>query len=134
MMPKDFRPKVGGRRVLVVEDNTDSAESMQMLLQIFGHEVAVAYSGGMGVELARGFLPEIVLCDVGLPGDLDGYDVARALRGNPATDVYLVALTGYGSEEDRRQAESAGFDLHLTKPVSPERLEQLLSTVPIRAH
>ena len=128
-------PKNSARRVLVIEDNPDSAESMQMLLEIFGHKVAVAHSGGRGVELAKGFRPDIVLCDLGLPGEMNGFDVARALRGDPAiTGAFLVALTGYGRDEDRRQSESAGFDLHLTKPVSPEDLEKVLSATPGRAH
>lgn len=129
----DQGSRSAGRRILVIEDNADSAESMQMLLEILGHQVAIAHSGGQGVELARGFHPDVILCDLGLPGDMDGYDVARALRDDPSvTGALLVALTGFGAEEDRRRAATAGFDLHMTKPVSPEHLEKLLSGVPAR--
>jgi CheY-like chemotaxis protein len=80
------------------------------------------------------FHPDIVFCDIGLPGGLDGYAVARALRGEPAgSSACLIALTGYGQEEDQRRAHAAGFDLHLTKPVDPDALEQLLSNLPARA-
>jgi CheY-like chemotaxis protein len=109
-------------RVLVVEDNRDSADSLRMLLELFGHDVAMAYTGPDGVDAARQTPPDVVLCDIGLPG-MDGFAVATALRGNPATaDVRLIAITGYGREEDVRRAREAGFNHHLVKPVDPERL------------
>jgi PAS domain S-box-containing protein len=116
------------RRVLVIEDNTDCAGSMQQLLELSGHEVTVAPAGEPGVEAARRFHPDVVLCDIGLPGDMDGYAVARALRQDAAfRATYLVALTGYGQEEDCRRSREAGFDVHLTKPIDPVYLEALLA-------
>jgi PAS domain S-box-containing protein len=114
-------------RVLVVEDNRDAADSLKMLLELYGYEVAVAYSGPDGVRAAGEHRPEVVICDVGLPG-MDGYRVAQALRGNPATSAArLIALTGYGQDEDRRRAKAAGFDEHLTKPADPATLEALIA-------
>jgi signal transduction histidine kinase len=115
-------------RILVVEDNPDAAETLRDLLELSGHEVAVAYSGPAGVATAREFWPEVVLCDLGLPG-MDGCAVAAELRRDPATAAArLIAVTGYGQEEDRRRCREAGFDLCLTKPVDPTQLERLLAT------
>jgi two-component system CheB/CheR fusion protein len=114
-----------GRRVLVVDDNVDTAESMVLLLRLRGHEVQVAFSGPAALEAAAAFEPEIVLLDIGLPG-LDGYEVARSLRQDRKAKLVLVALTGYGQEEDRRLAREAGFDYHLTKPVDPAVIYELL--------
>jgi CheY-like chemotaxis protein len=116
----------GGRRVLVVEDNVDSAESMQLLLELSGYHVEIAHDGPSGLDAASRFQPEIVLCDIGLPGGMDGYEVARRLRAVESR-ARLIALTGYGQEEDQRRAREAGFDLHLTKPVDPVALERLLA-------
>jgi CheY-like chemotaxis protein len=97
------------------------------LLESSGHEVAVAYSGHDGVQAAEQYRPDVVLCDIGLPG-LDGYSVAGELRRHPATaKARLIAVTGYGQEEDRRRARQAGFDHHLTKPVDPDALLELLA-------
>ncbi len=124
----------GSRRVLVIEDNADAAESLQMLLEISGFEVATAADGSAGLATARRFRPDVVLCDIGLPGGLDGYAVARELRADPALQpVHLIALTGYGQAEDRRRAYAEGFDLHLTKPVDPVALKDLLTPAPERA-
>jgi CheY-like chemotaxis protein len=113
-------------RVLIVEDNRDAADSLQMLLELLGHAVAVAYTGTDGVRLAREWRPDVVLCDIGLPG-LDGYGVADELRHDPATaGARLVAVTGYGQDEDRLRSRQAGFDHHLTKPVDPAALQPLL--------
>ncbi len=113
-------------RILVVEDNRDTADSLRMLLELLGHEVAVAYTGPDGVQKAREFRPDVVLCDIGLPG-LDGYAVAGELRRDPATaGAHLIAITGYGREEDRQRSRQAGFDHHLTKPVDPRDLQPLL--------
>jgi len=113
--------------VLVVEDQRDAAASLRMLLEMLGHETRVAYTGPDGVRAAEEWRPDIVLCDIGLPG-LDGYGVARELRLNPITaHVRLLALTGYGTDEDRRLTREAGFDLHLTKPVAPEILQDVLA-------
>lgn len=117
------------RRVLLIEDNVDAAESMRMLLDLLGHEVAVAHDGPAGLEAARRLKPEIVLCDIGLPDDMDGYEVARAFRRDPEiAKTYLVALTGYGQQEDQERARAAGFDLHAVKPVDLPLLEQVLAT------
>jgi PAS domain S-box-containing protein len=114
-------------RILVVEDNRDAANSLRVLLELLGHQVAVAYSGPEGVSAARQERPDVVLCDIGLPG-LNGYGVARALRQDPTTAATrLIAVTGYGSDEDRRLSREAGFDLHLTKPVDPLDLQPLLA-------
>jgi PAS domain S-box-containing protein len=116
----------GGRRVLVVDDNRDSADSMTLLLGLKGHSVRTAYDGSQAIEEARSFHPDLVLLDIGLPG-LDGYEVARRLRAETGLDATLVATTGWGHVEDKRRASEAGFDFHLTKPVSIEALERFLS-------
>jgi CheY-like chemotaxis protein len=117
------------RRILVVEDYRDGAEALRDLLELAGHEVAVAYSGPDGVAAARWFRPEVVLCDLALPG-MDGCAVAAELRRDPTTAAArLLAITAYGEEEDRRRSRAAGFELHLTKPVDPEELEEILATV-----
>jgi signal transduction histidine kinase len=117
------------KRVLVVEDNKDAADSLRMLLELRGYEVAVAATGTEGVRLGREWGPQVVLCDIGLP-ELDGYGVARQLRADPATArTCLIAVTGYGQEEDRRRSREAGFDHHLVKPADPAVLERLLAAV-----
>jgi PAS domain S-box-containing protein len=114
------------RRVLIIEDNVDAAESLRELLELSGHEIAVAYSGPEGLERARGFKPEVVLCDIGLPG-MDGYEVARRLRADEALrETLLVALSGYALPEDVERARQAGFERHLAKPPSLAKLAQLM--------
>jgi two-component system CheB/CheR fusion protein len=114
------------RRVLVVDDSGDAAQSLAMLLRIQGHDVTVALDGPGALEAARQHRPEVVLLDIGLPG-VDGYEVAARLRREPGTQgAFLVAMTGYGQEEDRRRSREAGFDCHLVKPVDPEDLRRLL--------
>jgi CheY-like chemotaxis protein len=116
-----------GRRVLIIEDNLDIAESLQELIMDFGHETRIAGRGAEGVGLARSFHPDIVLCDIGLPGGMDGYAVARTLREDPALQgITLIALTGYGQGEDRRRVQEAGFDRHLIKPVDIGLLQSIL--------
>ena len=115
------------RRVLVIEDNLDAAESLREVLELAGHAVEVALSGAEGIEKARAFRPDVVLCDIGLPG-MNGYEVARAMRADPALrGVTLVALTGYAAPEDMAKTREAGFDLHLAKPPSAEKLEEALA-------
>jgi two-component system CheB/CheR fusion protein len=140
MLPEDAaakaaeQPGARRRRVLVIEDNEDAAETTQMLLEMFGHEVTIARSGGEGITEALARPPDVILCDLTLSGDVDGYGVARALRANPATTAtYLVAVTGHGMEEDQRRTRDAGFDLHLTKPVDPGRLQQVVASAQPRA-
>jgi CheY-like chemotaxis protein len=113
-------------RVLAVDDNRDSADSMAMLLRLWGHEVQVAYDGPSALTLAQEHKPEVVLLDLGLP-KMTGYEVARRLREELGlTGAMFVALTGYGQEKDRRLTEEAGFCEHLVKPVEPAALEGLL--------
>ncbi len=120
------------RRILVVDDNVDTAQSMALLLRLKGHQVEVAHDGPAALEAARSFEPEVVLLDIGLPG-LDGYEVAKRLREEARlAKALLVALTGYGQEEDRRRARYAGFDHHFTKPVDPTVLYKLISGAPAR--
>jgi len=122
-------PEPGPRRILVIEDNDDMRQMLRMTLAVAGREVFEAQDGMSGIARAAQARPDVVLVDVGLP-DIDGYEVARRLRAQPdGRDVRLIALTGYGQEEDRRRASEAGFDAHLTKPVAPEVLEQALMEV-----
>jgi CheY-like chemotaxis protein len=115
-------PKKHPLQILVVEDNEDAAESLRLFLEFYGYEVSLAYTGPDGVEAAKAVRPDVVLCDIGLPG-MDGFQVASTLRRTPETAaVRLIAVTGYGQEEDRRRALEAGFDVHLVKPVDPQKL------------
>ncbi len=115
------------RRVLVIEDNPDAADSLREVLELGGHEVAVASDGAEGLAKARAHPPEVVLCDIGLPG-MDGYEVARAIRADPAlSSILLIALTGYAMAKDVDRAREAGFDQHLAKPPSLEALEAALT-------
>ncbi|HVE70338.1 MAG TPA: MASE1 domain-containing protein [Thermoanaerobaculia bacterium] len=114
------------RRVLVVEDNADARDMLVILLRRAGHDVRAASDGVAAISAAEAFVPEIVLLDVGLPG-LDGYGVARKLRSSPrVSDAMLVALTGYGQDEDRERAFAAGFDHHLLKPAEPAAVLELI--------
>jgi PAS domain S-box-containing protein len=118
------------RRMLIVDDNVDAAESMAMLQQLRGHDTRTAHTGPAAVELAAAFEPEVVLLDIGLPG-MDGYQVARRVRAMPGMEkVFLVAMTGYGSDEDRRRAKEAGFDEHMAKPADLELLREWLRARP----
>jgi two-component system CheB/CheR fusion protein len=115
-----------GQRVLVVDDNHDSAESLAMLLHMRGHEVRTAHDGPEALESARAFHPEVVLLDIGLPG-MNGYEVARRMRAMPELkDALLIAQTGWGQEEDRRRSMEVGFNAHLVKPIDPAALQELL--------
>jgi len=115
------------RRVLVVEDNVDAAESLAEALALGGHEVVVAFRGGEGIEKARAWRPDVLVCDIGLP-DMEGHEVARTFRGDPELrTVYLVALSGYALPDDVRKASEAGFHEHLAKPPNLAKLKDLLS-------
>lgn len=119
-------PAPTARRVLVVDDNIDAAETLGMLLELSGHQVSLAHSGPDAVDAVRSFAPDLVFLDIGLPG-LDGYGVARAVRGDASiTQPRLVALTGWGTDEDRRRAREAGFDGHLVKPVEAASVTRAL--------
>jgi CheY-like chemotaxis protein/two-component sensor histidine kinase len=118
------------RRLLVIEDNPAVAESLMKLLSLGGHEVRVFPDGPSALEGLTGYRPEIVILDIGLPG-MDGYEVAQAIRKRSGTDsIVLIALTGYGQDQDRRRSLEAGFDYHLTKPVDPPALFSLISSAP----
>jgi PAS domain S-box-containing protein len=117
------------RRILVLDDNRDSAESLAMLLRLVGHDVRTVHDGRQALVVAEIYSPDLVLLDIGLPG-MDGYEVARRLRAQPwIGQTKLVALTGFGGEEDRRQAQSAGLDHHLVKPVDFDALRELLAAL-----
>jgi CheY-like chemotaxis protein len=117
------------RRILVLDDNRDSAESLAMLLRLVGHDVRTVHDGRQALVVAEIYGPDLVLLDIGLPG-MDGYEVARRLRAQPwIGQTNLVALTGFGGEEDRRQAQSAGLDHHLVKPVDFDALRELLAAL-----
>jgi CheY-like chemotaxis protein len=113
------------RQVLVVDDNRDAADSLAQLVTLFGHRVAVAYDGPTALISARECEPDVVLCDIGLPG-MDGYEVARRMRAEHPP-VRMVAISGYAQAEDRRQAAEAGFEAHLAKPPKPDEIQRLLS-------
>jgi len=115
------------RRILLVDDSADAAFAMSMLLEALGHEVRTEHDGACALNSIDDFKPDVVVLDIGLPG-MNGFEVAREMRKRDATrDVLLLALTGYGSAADRQTAIDAGFDHHLTKPVSLGDLEALLT-------
>jgi CheY-like chemotaxis protein len=117
------------RRVLIIEDQADAAQSLREALELCGHEVQVTDNGPAGLSRAREFRPEVVLCDIGLPG-MDGYQVARVFRADESLkDMFLVALSGYALPEDLQRAAEAGFDRHLAKPPRLDQLEELLSSL-----
>jgi CheY-like chemotaxis protein len=126
-------PSVNGHgktrsRILVVDDNADSARGLARLLKLLGHEVRTAHDGREAIAVAQSYRPDIVLLDIGLPG-MDGYDVARALRKDVVCrDMVIIAVSGYGQDEDRRRSQEAGFDFHLVKPIDHDALLTLLST------
>jgi PAS domain S-box-containing protein len=125
----DARVPGAGMKILVVDDNRDAADSCATLLELSGHHVQTAYTGRQGLELAETFRPHAALLDIGLP-DFDGYQLATAIRAAPwGRNILLVAVTGWGQEEDRRRAFEAGCDHHLTKPIAAEAVESLLQAV-----
>jgi CheY-like chemotaxis protein len=113
-------------RILVVDDNLDSAKSMALLLKLMGHEVCLAHDGLEAVEVAVRERPEVIMLDIGLPGQ-DGYQACRLIRREGLDDELIVALTGYGQDEDRARSMAAGFNNHLVKPVSLEMIQELLT-------
>ena len=122
----------GGWRlqVVVIDDHPDNADLMALLIEACGHDARAAYSGDAGLSLARAQRPDVMFVDVGMPG-MNGYDVAAAVRRDPAlSGVRLVAVTGYGRDEDRARAIAAGFDLHLVKPVDEAELRAILAAFP----
>ena len=124
--PQLVEPRFCNRRILIVEDNRDAQEALSCLLKLWGHEVIAASDGESGIQCALELRPDVALVDLGLP-KIDGYEVARRVRAALGlTSPLLIALTGYGAPEQRSQALAAGFDLHIVKPVEPERLAELL--------
>jgi CheY-like chemotaxis protein len=122
-MPKHFR-------ILVVDDNQDSALSLAMMLSIMGHETRTAHDGESAVASAESFLPDVVLLDIGLP-KLNGYEVAQRIREQPwGAAMFLIAVTGWGQEEDRQRSSEVGLNVHMVKPVEPSALEKLLAELP----
>lgn len=114
------------KRILVVDDNRDAAETLASLLEIFGYEAQVSFDGGNALRIAEAFRPDVAVLDIGMPG-MDGYELASRLREKPwALHTILVAHTGWGSGEDVRRSLSAGFDHHLTKPLDPHVLMRLI--------
>jgi CheY-like chemotaxis protein len=123
--PTPAPPTTAARRLLVVDDNEDAANTVAELLQMAGNEVAVASDGLSAVEKTREFRPDVVLLDIGLP-DINGYEVARRIRKlEGVRQPILIALTGWGQQQDKQAAADAGFDHHWTKPVDPARLLEL---------
>jgi two-component system CheB/CheR fusion protein len=119
-------PVSEGMRVLVVDDSADSARSLGSLLELLGHEVEVAHGGPEALEIVASRPPEVAVLDIGMPG-MDGFELARRLRERfPPEELLLVAVTGWGKDEDRRRSREAGFDHHLVKPARPADLQQLL--------
>lgn len=122
-MPKPL--PAGGVKVLVADDNRDAADSLERILSLYGYEVQVAYDGRAAIDLEGAFQPRVAVLDIGMPG-ANGFEVARSIRRRRNGAVTLIALTGWGQEGDRRRAMDAGFDYHLTKPVDPQALNDLL--------
>jgi len=114
-------------RILIVDDNRDGADSLSEILRLMGHDTRTAYDGQEGMDVAAAFQPGVVVLDIGLP-TLNGYDVCRRIREQPwGKGVVLIALTGWGQDDDRRRSQDAGFDHHLVKPLDPEALMKLLA-------
>jgi DNA-binding response OmpR family regulator len=125
-IPDSARSRPQGRRVLVVDDNDDSADSLALLLRIDGHETSVAYNGAEAVRLAESFRPDVVILDIGLP-ILTGHHVAKLIRAQPwGRDMLLIALTGWGQGEDRKRSAETGIDHHLVKPADTDELRRLI--------
>ena len=120
------------RRLLVVDDHRESADTLAMLLTVMGHEVETAYEGSAAIELAARTKPDAVLLDIGLPV-MNGYEVARALRNSmDGSRLVLIAVSGYGQDDDRRRSREAGFDHHLVKPVGPVELADIIDAIPVK--
>ena len=114
-------------RILIVDDNRDSADTLSMMLRLTGNDTRTAYDGQEGVDLAGDFRPDLLLFDIGLP-KLDGYEACRRIREQPwGAGMILIAVTGWGQDEDRQRSREAGFAFHLVKPVAPDVLEKLLA-------
>jgi two-component system, chemotaxis family, CheB/CheR fusion protein len=117
------------RRILLIEDNSDSAEVLQTFLEINGHEITVKSNAAEGLTAARTTIPDVIICDISLSDDLDGYDVAEEIRRHDGDlkSVFLIALSGFGRPEDKEKSKSAGFNEHLTKPTDFDALIELIN-------
>jgi CheY-like chemotaxis protein len=123
----DLRPKSSRKRVLVVDDNRDAAVSLAMMLKLMDNEAKTAFDGLEALDVAAAYKPDLILLDIGMP-KMNGYETARHIRQQSwAEGITLVALTGWGQDEDRRKSQEAGFDFHMTKPIEPRALEKLLA-------
>ena len=130
--PRDLGARGPRHRILVADDNHDSVTTLSLMLEVMGHEVQVAHDGLQTVELAESFRPDAILMDIGMPG-LNGFDACQRIRTRPwARDVFIVALTGWGQDEDKVRSRDAGFDRHLVKPVEPAMLEKMIFALPAR--
>jgi CheY-like chemotaxis protein len=128
LAPQPFPAPATARRVLVADDNRDGAEIMSLLLQQYGYEVAVAHAGPEALTVAAQSRPDIAILDIGMPG-MSGYEVARRIRAEAwGKRILLIALTGWGQEEDKKRAFESGFDHHLIKPIDPDELEALMAS------
>lgn len=120
------------RRILIADDNRDSADSLALLLGLHGNEVRTAYDGVETLDVASEFLPDVVLLDIGMP-KLNGHEVAKRIREQPwGRSIALIAVTGWGQQEDRRRTSEVGFDHHLVKPIDPEALARMIAQLPAR--
>lgn len=116
------------RRILVIEDNSDSAEVLQTFLEINGHEITIKYNAADGLESARQAAPDVIICDISLSGELDGYDVAEEIRRHSQLkSTFMIALSGFGRPEDKEKSKFAGFNEHLTKPTDFDALIELIN-------
>ena len=119
-------------RILIIEDNSDSAELLKVLLEINNHKVEIAFDGESGLTKASWFKPQIIVCDIGLPGKVNGLEVAKTLRQNENTcAVHLIALSGYGQVEDVKESETAGFNHHFVKPPDFDKLINLIENLEV---
>jgi CheY-like chemotaxis protein len=125
-----FAKAAARHRILVADDNPDSAATLSFMLEALGNEVRVAHDGEQAVEIAASFRPDAILLDIGMPR-LNGYDACEKIRRHPwGADAFIVALTGWGQDEDRNRSRAAGFDRHLVKPVEPATIEKLIQGLP----
>jgi len=131
-MASDKREQLMGqgatRRIVIADDNDDSAQSFAMLLSFSGHEVKIAHDGAEALDVVRSFRPDVAFLDIGMPV-LTGYEVAQAVRAEPwGSEVTLIAVTGWGQPDDKLRAHTAGFDRHLVKPIDPDEVDRLLDS------
>jgi CheY-like chemotaxis protein len=127
---RDPKAPASALRILVVDDNVDSALTLAALLSMYGHEVCTAHDGLNALEEMSRFKPDVAILDIGMP-KMNGYSVAQHIRSSSEAQPLLIAVTGWGQEEDRRRSKAAGFDHHLVKPVDPAALAALLSSRPM---